>query len=105
MDATRISDSKQVYVKTVRTCSDQLKLLTLLSSPPLCDDPRNPCPPVLDSFVHPEETFITFVVMPLLRMINRPPFASIRDVLDFVDQMLNVRGRSLLWRSIPDTSS
>ena len=105
MDATRISDNKQVYLKLVRSSSDELSLLRLLSSAPYREDPRNPCVPILEIFPDPRDDSTTYVVMPLLRMIDRPPFAIVQDVLDFVDQMLNVGDRSStsLWRIVSDT--
>ena len=91
MDATRISDNKLVYIKRVATDGDELKIALLLNSEPLKQDPRNHCAHVLDHFQDPEDSTMTYMVMPFLRPLDDPAMNLVDDVVVFVDQMLEAR--------------
>lgn len=88
IDAIRISDEKLVYLKRVRTGDEESRIACMLSAPPLRDDPRNHCVPILDIFQDDEDESISYMVMPFLRLINSPPFDTPQDVIEFVDQIL-----------------
>lgn len=62
----------------------------MLWAPPLRDDPRNHCVPILDIFQDDEDESISYMVMPFLRLIDSPPFDTPQDVVEFVDQILEV---------------
>ncbi|GBE79195.1 hypothetical protein SCP_0203920 [Sparassis crispa] len=77
-----------VYIKRVRTGDNESQIATRLSSAPLRDDPRNHCVPILHIFRDADDESIFYMVMPFLRLINRPPFETIENVVDFIDQVL-----------------
>ena len=55
------------------------------------DDPMNHSVPILDTFGDPVDKSTSYLVMPFLRLIDNPPFEVVEEVLDFVDQILEVR--------------
>ena len=50
----------------------------------------NHCVPIYDYFIDDEEPFVGFLVMPLLRRFNDPPFYYVDEVMDFIKQTLEV---------------
>ena len=90
IDAIRVSDNTRVYIKPVRTGDEESQIAMMLSAEPLRSDPRNHCVPVLDLFQDDEDPRISYMVMPLLRDMDKPSFEMIEEVLDFVDQILEV---------------
>lgn len=87
IDATT-TDGQLVYLKQVRTDSEELKIAQMFSSPLIREDPRNHCVPVLDAFPDNEDETLTYIVMPYLHDMNQPDFYWVGDVVDFVDQVL-----------------
>jgi hypothetical protein len=55
------------------------------------DDPMNHSVPILDTFDDLVDKSISYLVMPFLRLTDNPPFEVVEEVLDFVDQILEVR--------------
>ncbi len=47
--------------------------------------------PVLDTFEDLVDKSISYLVMPFLRLADNPPFEVVEEVLDFADQLLEVR--------------
>ncbi|KAI0350534.1 kinase-like protein [Trametes cingulata] len=88
IDATRMSDGRIVYLKRVRRDSQELQILSFLSSEELRRDPRNHCVPLLDVLQDPSDPDTSFMVMPFLRYIDSPPFELVEDVLECLDQIL-----------------
>ncbi|KAL7282053.1 hypothetical protein ACG7TL_003520 [Trametes sanguinea] len=88
MDATRVSDEALVYMKSIRTDSEELRILSYLSSDELRHDPRNHCVPLLDVFQDSTDAERSIIVMPFMRYIDNPPFESVDDVLEMLDQVL-----------------
>ncbi|KAI0643709.1 hypothetical protein C8Q79DRAFT_1120660 [Trametes meyenii] len=88
IDATRISDGKLVYLKRVASTSPELSLCRYFSSQELRRDPRNHCVPLLDVILHPMDPAVSFMVMPFLRYVDRPPFETVEDVMDCGEQLL-----------------
>ena len=84
-----------VYIKRVPTHSDELKIALMLNSETLRKDPRNHCVPILDHFEDEQESGMSFMVMPFLQSIDNPPFETVYNVIDFVEQVLEVR-RSII---------
>ena len=95
MDATRMSDGTMVYIKRVKTGDDESRIATMLWSEDLRRNPWNHSVPVLDLFQDDDDPSISYLIMPFLRLIDRPPFDLVEEVVDFVDQILEVRGRPL----------
>lgn len=61
----------------------------------LCDDQsgdisENHCCPILDVFRDSEDEGYEYVVLPVLRDFNDPPFYAVVEVLEFVRQTLEV---------------
>jgi hypothetical protein len=90
LDAVRIEDNKRVVIKRVQVDSDEVAICRMLSSPELRKDPHNHAVPILDYFAESDESQDAFLVMPLLRRFNDPPFGTVGEVADFVRQMLQV---------------
>ena len=88
VDATRISDGKLVYIKEVKTGDQESRIASILAA---VDDPANHSVPILDSFTDPADDSTSYIVMPFLRSSDSPPFETIGEVADFVDQLLEVR--------------
>lgn len=93
MDATRVSDGKVVAIKQVSALSREIEIGEMLSTRESLQDPLNHCVPFLDHFSSPEEPNIVYIVMPLLRPFDNPEFYDISEILDFMSQTLEVRGR------------
>ncbi len=55
------------------------------------DDPANHSVPILDTFEDSIDKSISYLVMPLLRLTDDPCFEVVEEVLDFADQILEVR--------------
>ncbi|KAI0000226.1 hypothetical protein BJV74DRAFT_766972 [Russula compacta] len=85
VDATRISDGKLVYIKEVKTGDQESRIASMLSA---LDDPANHSVPILDTFLDHADDTISYIVMPFLRLSDSPPFETVWEVMDFVDQVL-----------------
>jgi hypothetical protein len=77
-----------VYIKEVRTGDTESSLALMLSA---IDDPANHSVPILDTFEDSIDKSISYLVMPLLRLTDDPRFEVVEEVLDFADQILEVR--------------
>jgi hypothetical protein len=77
-----------VYIKEVRTGDLESSIALLLGA---VDDPANHSVPILDTFEDSVNKSISYLVMPFLRLTDDPPFEVVEEVLDFVDQILEVR--------------
>ena len=89
IDAKRLQDGKVVAIKRVPPNTYEAKIVCMLSSHQRLKDPRNHCVPIYDHFPDtrtPDGG--SFIVMPLLRAFNEPPFAYVDEVIDFVRQTL-----------------
>lgn len=92
IDATRISDGKLVFIKEVKTGDQESSIVLALSA---LDDPANHTVSILDTFTDHEDESVSYMVMPYLRPSDNPPFETVGEVMDFVDQILEVRYDSL----------
>nr|VWO99344.1 Mannitol 1-phosphate dehydrogenase [Ganoderma boninense] len=88
MDATRVSDGKLVLLKRIATDSMEIKIASHFSSRELREDPRNHCIPVLDVVPDQDDPTKSYLVMPFLRYVDRPPFESVQSILDCGEQLL-----------------
>lgn len=96
VDATRISDGKLVYIKRVHTESSEVTISKLVGQE--LSHPQNHCVPLLDSFLDDDDHAFTYLVMPFLRRMNSPSFDLVNDIIQFADEVLEVR-----FSSIPDS--
>ncbi|KAH9920914.1 kinase-like domain-containing protein [Fomitopsis serialis] len=97
VDATRMSDGKLVSIKLVRTGSLEMRIALYLCTPPLCEDIKNHCVPLLDLFEDNKDASRSYMVTPFLRDFDDPLFDCVNDVLDLGEQYLE--GLVFLHRS------
>ena len=90
IDAKRLSDGTKVMLKIVDRDSNESQIGTYVSSEEHASDPTNHCVPTLDIIRDESEPNQEFLVMPVLRPFNKPPFFSVEEVLDFMKQVLEV---------------
>ena len=77
-------------IKRVRRTDDELRIAQMLSTKDLLADPRNHCVPVIEIIEDPNYDSISYMVMPMLRLADNPPFQYVKEIIDFVDQILEV---------------
>lgn len=77
-------------MKDVPKKSPEVAILQHFSSEELLQDLQNHTVPVFDILQDPFREDWVIIVMPLLRTVNRPPPASVRELMDFVYQLLEV---------------
>ncbi|TFY75607.1 hypothetical protein EWM64_g8404 [Hericium alpestre] len=83
-----MSDNKLVYIKRVGTNDGESRIMAMLNASPLDGDPRNHTVPILDTFQDDEDSSISYIVMPFLRLTHNPPFTNVGEIVDFADQFL-----------------
>jgi len=54
------------------------------------NDTRNHCAPVAKVFKDHQNPMLSYIVMPLLRPVDDPPFERVKEIIDFTDQILEV---------------
>lgn len=64
----------------------------MLNTKEVLADPRNHCAPVIEVIEDPNNDSVSYMVMPLLRLADDPPFQYVKEIIDFVGQILEVRG-------------
>src|SRR6267154_2552458 len=79
-----------VIIKAIPSRTSESNIACMFSFNEKLDDPQNHCVPVMDVLASPTESHLLFLVMPLLRAFNDPPFAAVGEIVDFVDQILQV---------------
>ena len=77
-------------LKLVPTSSPEVDIGEYLRSEALGRDPRNHAAPILEMLKDPFEPDHTILVTPLLRRVDQPNPASVRECVDFVEQTLEV---------------
>ena len=85
-----MSDNKLVYIKRVKTGGSEERIATLFSTERLRADSRNHAVPILDVFPDDEQSAVSYIVMPFLRLMDQPQFTHVNDIVEFMDQMLEV---------------
>ncbi|KAI0345518.1 hypothetical protein BDW22DRAFT_1324401 [Trametopsis cervina] len=88
MDATRMQDGALVYIKCVEKGALEEKIARMFSRADLAAKPENHCVPITGFIEGDKDKGVDFIVMPFLRPVNKPPFETVDDVIDFVDQIL-----------------
>lgn len=86
-----MDDGLAVAVKATYAWSEEANIAFLFTDGNAIAEPRNHCVPILDTFID-ENSDLVYIVMPLLRAFNDPPFFAVAEVIDFVDQLIQVRG-------------
>ncbi|KAI0629610.1 kinase-like domain-containing protein [Trametes polyzona] len=85
IDATRVSDHTTVAIKKVSKKTQELPVARFLAS---ITDPRNHTVTIHEVLSDPFDPQLALLVMPFLRPCNNPEFATIGDVIDFIDQTI-----------------
>ncbi|KAG8894693.1 hypothetical protein FRC00_008581 [Tulasnella sp. 408] len=88
LDASRISDNKTVCLKHVPKSSPEIDIGKYLSTKELQNDPRNHALPLIDVLEDPSDPDHAILVLPLVRRIDIPEPASVRESVDLVEQTL-----------------
>ena len=83
-------DGKLVFIKKVERNDEESRIAQMLSTPDLREDPRNHCVSIIEIIDDPDDDSVSYVVMPLLRNADNPPFQYVKEIVDFVDQVLEV---------------
>ena len=93
LDAVRQSNGSLVLLKciSVSVHPNEIPIAQYLTSPPLSDDPRNHCCPVLEVLDDPLNPDTRIIVMPHLRKFNDPRFQTVGEAIDFCRQSFEVR--------------
>lgn len=100
VDTTRLSDRATVVIKRVRKGRSEISIAQFLSSDSLRRDPKNHCVPIIETFCNESEPAIEFLVMPILRKFNSPPFYVVSEVVDFIRQTLEVNLHMITCRTL-----
>jgi len=77
-----------VYIKEVKTDSEEYRIAQLLTQEDWISDQRNHCVPIVKLFDDHKNPQLSYIVMPFLRPADKPPFESVREIIDYVDQIL-----------------
>ena len=83
-------------IKQVSRGDEESRIAQMLGTVELRSDPMNHCVPVIEVIDDPSDDSTSYMVMPLPRNADLPPFQYMKEVVDFVDQILEVG--SLSWR-------
>ncbi|TDL22593.1 hypothetical protein BD410DRAFT_722812 [Rickenella mellea] len=89
ISATRVADGKPLIIRRiiVNVMSTEVAIGKYLTNSDFSNDPANHAVPVLDVFRDVSHG-LQFVVMPVLRHFDDPPFSTVSEVTDFVFQTL-----------------
>ena len=90
VDAIHEATGKTVYIKEVPTDGEELRIAQLLTQEEWINDPRNHCVSLTKVFKDHENPKVSYMVMPFLRPVGNPPFAYVKEIIDFADQILEV---------------
>ncbi|RPD53219.1 hypothetical protein L227DRAFT_658388 [Lentinus tigrinus ALCF2SS1-6] len=88
IDAVKTSDGQVVVIKQVPKSVHpyEVEIGRYLTSPPLSNDPRNHCCPILAVLQDPRDPDIQLVVLPFLRRYNNPKFNTVGEAIEFFRQ-------------------
>jgi hypothetical protein len=92
MDATRLADDKTVSLKMIwkRTHPNEVAIAQYLSSPELASDPKNHCVPIFEVLDVPDYENLQILVMPLLRVYNKPAMRTVGEAVGCFQQLFEV---------------
>lgn len=89
-----------VYIKEISANSEEHRIAEILRQEERTSDPRNHCVPILNIFKDPQDPDLFYLVMPLLRPMNEPPFEKVKEIMEFTDQILQVKMSHLLTKPL-----
>lgn len=79
-----------MFIKRVGRDDEESRIAQMLSTSELREDPRNHCVPIIEMIDDPDDDSVSYMVMPLLRNADNPSFQYVKEIIDFVDQVLEV---------------
>ena len=79
-----------MFIKKVGRNDNESRIAQMLSTTELREDPRNHSVPIIEVIDDPDNDSISYMVMPLLRNASDPPFQFVKEIIDFVNQVLEV---------------
>jgi hypothetical protein len=79
-----------VLIKRIGRNDEESRIIQMLNTPELREDPRNHAVPIVEVFDDPDDDSVSYLAMPLLRNAGNPPFQYVKEIIDFVDQILEV---------------
>lgn len=85
-----MSDGKAVFLKWTAKSSPDVSIGQFLSSEDLAKDPKNHCTPIIEVLEDQDDPDHVIIVYPLLRGIDAPRPASVRETVSLVEQTLEV---------------
>ena len=88
-------DGRVVCIKPIPRNAEEARIAQMLTTTELRADPRNHCVPIIEVIDDPEDDSRSYMVMPFLRAADDPQFQYVKEVVDFVDQILEVRAADL----------
>lgn len=95
MDAVRLKDGAPVILKQVHKIGNrydqEAEISLYLSSPKLSNDSQNHCIPIYEMLEIPNDDQSAILVMPLLHEFKSPRFDTIRECVDFFQQIFKAR--------------
>ncbi|KAI0629585.1 kinase-like protein [Trametes polyzona] len=86
MDATRMSTNELVAIKSFYKRGQEMHVAQFLGN---IKDSQNHTVPILEIISDPFDPQLAMMVMPYLRPCNDPPFSTIGDVVEFLDQVID----------------
>jgi len=89
-----------VFIKELDRGSEEAQIAQMLSAKELMADPRNHSVPIIEVIDDPEDDTKSYMVMPFLRAADSPPFQFVKEIIDFVDQILEVVVHMYDWIDI-----
>jgi len=81
-------DGRLVFIKKVGRNDRESRIAQMLNGVEPREDPRNHCVPIIEFIDDPDNDAISYMVMPLLRNASDPPFQYVKEIVDFVNQIL-----------------
>lgn len=88
VDAIHEATGKTVYIKEVETSSKELGIARMLMEEEWISDSRNHCVSVTKIFEDHTKKGVSYIVMPFLRPADTPPFETVKEIINFADQIL-----------------
>ncbi|KDQ18329.1 hypothetical protein BOTBODRAFT_28743 [Botryobasidium botryosum FD-172 SS1] len=88
LDAIRLKDGSKVVLKCMHVKSDELRIALYLSSPQMQGLPGNRTVPVIDVIKLPDDADRVLLVMPYLRVFDKPRFHCQGEVVGAFRQFL-----------------
>ena len=80
-------------IKKINSKDEEASIAQMLSTKEMLADPRNHCVPVIEVIKDPDDDKLSYMVMPLLKNLDMPPFECMKEIVDFADQVLEVRSQ------------